>query len=497
MGEGVKKFFLIITASVLISCSSGVSVVGNDEDLNKKLPDEDSFSGNKTTGQLCVCDNECRDVEGLEGVCFYGICALVADSCEIGCPGGHICRNFSIIEKDICFRKWVVTDNITNCEGVSDLDFSCINNLTEDLDPSCSKYAEKRKCETDGEVPYSSPESAMEVNSNAKHFAFSCKESESWFKVTVGTGYYMEVCLEHFLPMGDIDLLLYDEDLKLAASRNPQDIDAGEKKDSFNTGLECLAVFAKEDSKTTYVAVKGIGSHFNSYQLSFRYLPFSDGGRCVEKGYTREMCDEILQFPLPDTKSVDVHENYRFQRFSNYRFGTRELIMAVRWAIGETTKAFENTNPLWIGIVSQKNGLATGADVGFPFSYASYANHVEGKAIDLAYYQKNNDNKIRNICREEPSIYNKSCREEDRDTHLVDTDKYLFLIKKLYNTQVFSGIFIVDQIIADEIIKRGEENNSLSHPDPFYVSDEELQFIKDYVYGLGIPGHNDHMHIGI
>ncbi len=491
------KNFLLIIVSVLISCSSGVSVIGNDEDTDKNLPDENYSSGNKTTGQLCVCDNECMDSYGLEGICFYGICALAADSCEKVCPQDHICRNFSIIEKDVCFRKWIVTDNVPNCEGVSDLDFSCINNLTEDLDPSCSKYAEKRICETYGGTSYSSPESAMEVNSNTRHFSHSCKESESWFKVNVGTGYYMEACLEFFLPMGDIDLFLYNEYLELVASRNPQDYDAGEKIDFYNTGLECLAVFAKEKTRTLYVAVKGTGDHFNSYQLSFRYLPFSDGARCIERGYTREMCDEIIQFPLSDTESVDEHENYRFQRFSNYRFGTRELVMAVRYAIGETTKVFENTNPLWIGIISQKNGLATGADVGVAFSYGSFSNHTNGKAIDLAYYQKNGDNKIRNVCSEGAPFYIDKCAEEDRENHIVDLERQLYLIKKLYNTGVFSGLFIVDQIIAEEIIKKAEINNLLDSSDKLHITDEELDFIKYYVAWEGLPRHNNHMHIGM
>lgn len=490
-------FFLFESCSVNIK--DEILDVNENPDNESELKTDIDSAGKvlKKPGELCTCDSECDSMNDLKGVCIYGICGIETESCEYGCPTAFICKETPLLESDLCFKKFrVISNHEDNCEGVSDHDFSCISNDEQLLNSACSKYAEKVECTKKDEFDTNPADEHYEITKDFEKDLHICGNDEDWFEVDVDKGKYMEACIVYYQPFGDINLKLYDKDRQLIASRNPDTVKPEKEHDGFNTGLECLAVFQKEEKRTYYLSVSGNNGGQNSYSFKVRFLDFTDGGDCMKNGFTREECDDILQFPIPDKSSEDPADNYRFTTTVNYRFGSRELIMATRHAIKKTMEAFSGTNPIWISIVSQKNGLSPGADVGGSFSYNSYANHTLGKAIDLSFFQKNNDNGFRNICNENPSVYSIECEEEDRESHLVDIDKQLFFIKSLYNTGVFSGLFIVDWLIAEEIIKQAKLYNQIDSSDINYISDEELEFIEFYIYGVGLPRHNTHIHIG-
>jgi len=491
---------MIILLFIFQSCKVQIANEADQDNSQNSLSDADIEAIKevlKEPGELCACDSECEGKNDLNGVCIFGICGLETQSCEYGCPTAFICKETPFFENDLCFKKFrVISSKVDNCEGVSDYDLSCINNDKQHLNLSCSKYTEKIKCAEKDELDHDLSDDPFEVLSDMEKDLSICENDEDWFKVDVEKGKYMEACIVYYQPSGDINLKLFDKDHQLLASRNPDTSEPDEFLDVFNTGLECVAVFSKDERKTYYLSVSGNENDHNSYRITVRFLDFKDGQNCLESGFTREECDEIMQFPIPDKNSVSPADNYRFTTLVNYRFGSREIIMATRHAIKSTMEAYPGTNPIWISIVSQKNGLSPGADMGGSFSYNSYANHTEGKAIDISFFQKNNDNGFRNICNEAPSIYSMECNEEDRNQHLVDIDKQLFFIQSLYNTGVFSGLFIVDWLIAEEIVKQAKIYNKLDPGDINYVSDEELEFIEYYVYGNGLPNHHTHIHIG-
>jgi hypothetical protein len=496
----LKKFIevSVVFSFFIFSCSENpAKIVDELNEVDDTAEDADiAEEAMKKTGQICSCDSECFDFIGLKGVCFYGICALEIDSCESGCPSDHLCKKMSLSGNDICFKKWVVTDNVTNCQGSADHDLSCINLSIESFDSDCSKYTEKTICSQKDKFDGESESQSVLISSDEQHSLVVCGNDEDWFEVTVEKGKYMEACIEYFYPAGNLDLKIYDENKLLIASRNPDLVNPDDEYDAFNTGLECLAVFAQEENAKYYLSVTGNNGDNNSYGLTVRFLDFSDGENCQESEYSKEECDEILQYPLPNIESSSLYNNYRFNLPVNYRFATRELIMATRYAIGKTMDAFPGTNPLWINIISQKNGLTPGADLGFTMTY-NYSNHTHGKSIDTAFFQKNNDNQVRNICSENALFGILYCSEDDRDSHLVDVEKQLFYIKSLYKTKVFSGLFLVDWLIAEEIIKQAELNNKLDSSNLYFINDEELLFVKDSVFGEGFPAHNTHLHVGI
>ena len=87
-----------------------------------------------------------------------------------------------------------------------------------------------------------------------------------------------------------------------------------------------------------------------------------------------------MQFPFPDPVDQWVEEGYRFDSLSNYRWARRELVLLIRYAIGETQLKFPGTRPLGLGDMSQRDGLTPGFDLGQPRHPESA--HDQGASID-------------------------------------------------------------------------------------------------------------------
>ena len=511
----MKNILLFIFLSAVMGCSHNIQTVdaGFDSDRvdsdESETSDEDSDEDEvvkKWSGQLCVCDSECAAEGVMSGVCFFGICGVAAtSSCldEEACPENRVCKSLSFSPFSVCLFRWN-SSNHEECEGVPDMDFSCINLYGSLPDgAACSEFSEQFSCEEGDVYENSSLEKAELLSGDTRSSRTVCADIEAWFKVVVPVGGYLEVGIEFFQPAGDIDLLLYNESGLLVESRSPAIVpyEAGFR---FNeTGQEYFGIYSKESEKVFYLQVRSYHGGENRYTLSTRHLAYRDGKNCLEAGFSTKECNEIMQFPLVDRDFDYPENNYRFELSTNHRFGTRRLIMATRYAIAETSKAFLETEPLWFHIISQKNGVTPAMDVGILSTFNLY-NHVDGLAIDTAFYQKDGDNRFRNICRKDAPLPGPQsnyivCLDEDINSHLVDIERQLHFIRKLRETDAISGLLLVDWLIEVLLEEQAEKQNILPQSDPFYISDEELEELQFYIRGdrTTFPFHNTHQHTGI
>jgi hypothetical protein len=92
-------------------------------------------------GGACTCDADCADDGGHEGVCIYGVCMSRASStCSLGgstdeCPAGSRCWGVSGTNAgSIC---WPDCDAHA-CVGTCDLDDSCVPDVDNDCNGTCS-----------------------------------------------------------------------------------------------------------------------------------------------------------------------------------------------------------------------------------------------------------------------------------------------------------------------------------------------------------------------
>ncbi len=93
-------------------------------------------------GQRCICDHECRDEAGAEGICVFGVCMtrpLTATGTEPECPPSMVLREIYEYGGLVCFPLC----DAFECRGDCDRDGVCID--TEDTDsecdPTCSSYS--------------------------------------------------------------------------------------------------------------------------------------------------------------------------------------------------------------------------------------------------------------------------------------------------------------------------------------------------------------------
>lgn len=102
------------------------------EDLAEPMP----------PGSTCICDSDCMEMDGQEGICVYGICMVRAsDTCSEGgsseeCPEHLRCWGLRGHEGSICFPDC----DAFECAGQCDSDGSCIMTEGMDCDSACCSY---------------------------------------------------------------------------------------------------------------------------------------------------------------------------------------------------------------------------------------------------------------------------------------------------------------------------------------------------------------------
>ena len=334
-------------------------------------------------------------------------------------------------------------------------------------------------------------------------------EDEDWYRVTVPPATLVVVRIDFPTLLGDLDLVVYDEDGNLVGSRygaaypypfwdpalpEHQRMVPYQTRLMLETSVECYALYSESREATYYLRVNGYAGDQNVYSLSVRHVPYMDGPACEPDfafGDCAGMGEDgagLLPFPFPDPYDSVVGAGYTLINPSNYRFARREVIMAFRHALSLTQQQFPGTTPVDIGDLSQINGETPGVDTGILRHPANC--HDEGASIDIAYFQSDGANDFCVVCGDGSTIVDDYCTEQAAQTHFVDLPRQAFFMAKLFaNPRV--RVIGVDEILAPLLLDAAGELY-----DAGVISEEEMEaFFTRMRYGENWPNHHHHIHV--
>jgi hypothetical protein len=204
----------------------------------------------------------------------------------------------------------------------------------------------------------------------------------------------------------------------------------------------------------------------------------------------------MSQFPVPsfqDSFLKIADGGFSFDSVSNYRWIHIRLLGLLRSAVWNVANSFPGTKPLDIGEISDTFGRTPGHDVGY--LRHPDTSHDFGLNADIAYYQKNGDNKMRTVCEADGTTSHEDafCSSSARETHIVDLDRTTYFIAMLLRSDQVRVIGVDPQIgslieeTASSLVSRG------------YLNDSDVEHIKSVrlIWGPGWPYHHHHLHVSL
>ncbi|HCP46494.1 MAG TPA: hypothetical protein DIU15_10645 [Deltaproteobacteria bacterium] len=233
-----------------------------------------------------------------------------------------------------------------------------------------------------------------------------------------------------------------------------------------------------------YLKVDAYGGAAAEYDIEIKRSKFHDGLNCDDY-YEDESpsdeggpCNRIMQFPQMNS-DADGYVVSHWAHYSNLR---REVTYLVRYAAAQTAAHFEDTNPLGLLDMSERDGDTPGRMVG-QLRHPE-GTHVEGNDIDIAYYQTGEDNLGRSVCPEDGYF----CTG---DPHILDAERTVFFMSKLAESNKLR-VLGVDPRIASAL---KDEADSMEDDGVISTADRNFFFSNQLAYGDGWPFHQHHMHL--
>jgi hypothetical protein len=439
-------------------------------------------NGTNVCLDVCRNDAECR----LGYTChFEADVPICRPGCEddAGCPTSYSCSG------GIC-----VADDI-RCSAVQPAGWCPDGSFC--IDGHCSSDPFECGGNNDPLEPNDSLAAAVDAPDGVTTGLSVCAGDEDWFRVVVPAGKLVTVRITFEHDLGDLDLVAYDGAGELIGARSPGEYPYIERQ--LETDEEVLAVIGS-DTVYKFRVVGHLGA-INAYTLHVDEVDFADAARCTE-AFTQQECvgaapagTGLIAFPFPDASSMAGFDNYEWATVSNYRFARRELVMLVRWAINATSSAFENTHPIGLVDASQRDGITSGFDVGFPRHPAR--SHDQGGSIDIAYFQTDGENAPEIVCGDGSTHYDRFCSETAVNTHKVDLERQAFFMGKLFGSTRLRVIG-VDRVLAPLIRDAAVALGELPQDDPQHLTaDEVAAFDTKMGSGDDWPFHHHHIHVSL
>ena len=436
--------------------------------------------------QSCGIDLDCRigyscgEVEGGGG----RYCRAGCDAAS-SCPAGYACVGTKCIDEDVACSA-------QNPHGKCPAGLWCDQGVCSDEPFSCDGSDDEQEDNDTWQT-------AKPAATGDTQGLTSCYGDDDWFSVTVPKGKILRVGIEFQHAAGDIDLVVYDAAGKLVGSRYGALYPYAYRDQE--TSSEFYGLWSEAGGAKYHLRVVGYQQYENVYSLHVDEYDYQDGASCLDL-HSLEECisqapngEKLLPFPFPDPAGAYAGNNYDWDTYSNYRFARREMVMLVRHALAETSKAFPGTTPLGLIDVCQKDGITPGYDVGSPRHPES--THDQGGNIDLAYFQTDGDNHSEIICGDGSVHADGFCSSAATTSHKVDLPRQAFFMAKLFaypRTRVVG----VDQVIAPLITDAAKVLAALPASDPQHITAQELNgFYFLMASGSGWPYHHHHIHLSL
>ena len=494
------------------SCSDPTQCQGGDDAY---CFDSDGYVGGYCiivycTEGSCPEGSECRELFSSGSSAVAACVPVCTEGSE--CREGYQCYEEVDSEADHVCLPWCEGDEA--CPGL----YGCRENECVDVSNECTPTnpygecpegswcdegvcnSEPFACDGDDALePNDAQADAVDAPVGTTDGLTICDGDEDWFRVEVPAGTIAKVGIQFQHAQGDLDLVVYDEAGELVGSRLGPIYPYSQYRE-YETGSEYYGLYSQNGGSVYYLRAVGYDNATAAYGLEVTHIPYEDGSDCEGAGYTTDECvgtgangSGLLPFPFPDPEDTYVGEGYQFDTFGNYRFGRREVIMAVRYALHETTETFGAADALGLVDFADITGTTPGYDVGDPRHPES--THDQGGNIDIAYWQTDGSNDADIICND-GSVHNDGyCSSAAVDSHVVDLERQAFFMAKLqYGGRL--RVIGVDQVIAPLIEDAADALGALPDGDPKKLTSVEVSTLKSKMaYGSGWPYHHHHIHV--
>ena len=247
---------------------------------------------------------------------------------------------------------------------------------------------------------------------------------------------------------------------------------------------ERLAWFNNTDAVLTKILqVDGFEDAETNYDLLIRSSEMYEGESCAsffegERATDQDgLCNEIVQVPQ-NNADVDGYFVEHEPHYSNLR---REVIYLIREAARKTHEVFPDASPLAFMDMSQRDGDVPGRMVG-QLRHPE-GTHENGNDLDIAYFQKNNDNGGRAVCANDGYF----CTG---DADLMDADRTAYFMVQLLAFK-HTRVIGIDPAVAREL---GPAGDRLVAQGLLTADEASLLTRGALAFGDGWPFHHHHMH---
>jgi len=230
-----------------------------------------------------------------------------------------------------------------------------------------------------------------------------------------------------------------------------------------------------------YLKIDAYGGSAAEYDIEIKRSKFHDGLSCddfYEDDAEDGPCNRIMQFPQMNSDD----DGYVVSHWAHYSNLRREVTYLVRYAAAQTAAHFDDTNPLGLLDMSERDGDTPGRMVG-QLRHPE-GTHVEGNDIDIAYYQTGDDNLGRSVCPEDGYF----CTG---DPDILDAERTVFFMSKLAESDKLRVLGVDPRIAA--ALK--DEADTMEDDGVITTSDRNFFFSGQLAYGDGWPFHQHHMHL--
>jgi hypothetical protein len=220
---------------------------------------------------------------------------------------------------------------------------------------------------------------------------------------------------------------------------------------------------------------------------------------CGDWKCTGPDCGKLVAMPGPHAPaSKDEGEKYGYVLISGkeYHWVRKDLGQLLAWAICQVRVKFDVT-PLAVADMSQQDGKTPGVDKGRPRHPTS--THVNGRDIDVAYYQTDGANNYQIICGDGSDENGNGQMGQYNDGYfcttsenIVDWGPQVWFLAKLIESNK-ARVFGVDQMLVKDMgakLKEFYDNGEISH-------DLYMKFNNQIAWGAsgGWQFHHHHIHL--
>jgi len=440
----------------------------------------------------CRAGYVCKSVrENMPTACWPG-CAADAQ-----CPAGYVCDT-----ADKRCRSTAGECSQANPSGACPAGQVCNAGTCETF-----------QCTDTRNEPNETPAQATPVQAGTDTGLALCAADKDWYSMEVPPRHIGRLGIQFQKTSGDLDLTAWASSTgSCLGGRFMQS--CGSYPRDYETGEEYLSVYNPGDTGDLPFAwqVLGYRGATNLYTLVRELVPFSDGRDCGAP-YTTADCTgrdaqgraNLVQWPYAAPDDPYTGDAWRFDSMANYRWIRREVMMLVRYALRETRAKFENTKPLGLIDMCQRDGITPGYDVNDPRHPES--THDQGGNIDIAYFTtlaSNGSlpyNEARIICNPSEGAVQSGayCAASASNTHVVDLPRQVYFMAKLYESariRVIGADRVIGPLLQQEAARQLSEGWITAAQKNSFTSRLAFDAMNcESNSSCGWPFHHHHIHV--